>query len=41
MGIKAIRGGLIWIVEFDPQVPPLVKVSESIFRLAPPILGIG
>ncbi|HET9592381.1 MAG TPA: hypothetical protein VFP17_05630 [Solirubrobacterales bacterium] len=41
MGIKAIGGGMVWIVEFDPHLPPLAKLSESVFRLEPPVPGIG
>jgi hypothetical protein len=41
MGIKTLAGGLVWIVEFDPGLPPLRKVSEGVYRLRPPVQGIG
>lgn len=41
MGVKALAGGLIWIVEFDQGVYPLSKVSEGVYRLSPPVPGVG
>ena len=41
MGIQALRGGLIWIVEFAPDFPPLAKVSEGVYRPLPAVKGIG
>jgi hypothetical protein len=41
MGVKALTGGLIWIVEFDKGISPLAKVSEGVYRLSPPVPGIG
>ncbi len=41
MGVKALTGGLIWIVEFDKRISPLTKVSEGLYRLDPPVPGIG
>jgi hypothetical protein len=40
MGIKALGNGLIWIVEFDVEIPPLSKVSEGVYRLTPPVPGV-
>lgn len=41
MGVKTLAGGLVWIVEFGPDIPPLSKVSEGVYRLRPPVKGIG
>ena len=41
MGVKALEGGLVWIVEFDMTFPPLAKVSEGVYRLMPPVQGVG
>lgn len=41
MGVKALDGGLIWIVEFDMKFPPLTKVSEGVYRLLPSVPGVG
>jgi hypothetical protein len=41
MGVKALSGGLIWIVEFDKTASPLAKVSEGVYRLTPPVPGVG
>jgi hypothetical protein len=41
MGVKALDGGLIWIVEFDMSFPPLAKVSEGVYRLMPSVQGVG
>jgi hypothetical protein len=41
MGIKALAGGLVWIVEFDPSFPPLTQVSEGVYQLKPTVPGIG
>ncbi|HEX6688330.1 MAG TPA: hypothetical protein VF085_06655 [Solirubrobacterales bacterium] len=41
MGVKALDGGLVWIVEFDTVFPPLDKVSEGVYRLTPPVQGVG
>jgi hypothetical protein len=41
MGVKALIGGLVWIVEFDPYERPLMKVSEGVYRLRPAVTGIG
>lgn len=41
MGVKALSGGLVWIVEFDMRFPPLTKVSEGVYRLHPPVPGVG
>lgn len=41
MGVKSLKGGLVWIVEFAPYERPLSKVSEGVYRLSPPVQGIG
>ena len=41
MGIQALPGGLIWIVEFAPDLPPLAKVSEGVYKPLPAVKGIG
>lgn len=41
MGVQALPGGLIWMVEFDPVFPPLNKASEGVYRLCPAVEGIG
>jgi hypothetical protein len=41
MGIQALQGGLIWIVEFAPDFPPLAKVSEGVYKPLPAVKGIG
>lgn len=41
MGVKALDGGLVWIVEFGKETSPLTKVSEGVYRLMPPVPGIG
>ena len=45
LGVQALPGGLVWIVEFDTGFPPLRKVSEGVYRLTPPVqgdrLGVG
>ena len=41
MGVKALPGGLIWVVEFDKGISPLSKVSEGVYQLTPPVPGIG
>jgi hypothetical protein len=41
MGVKTLRGGLVWVVEFDGAFPPLIKASEAVYRLSPRVPGIG
>lgn len=41
VGVKALRGELVWIVEFDTSFPPVAQVSEGVYRLVPPVPGIG
>jgi len=41
LGVQALAGGLVWIVEFDTSFPPLRKVSEGVYFLSPPVPGIG
>lgn len=41
MGVKSLKGGLVWIVEFDRDERPLLKVSEGVYRLTPPVPGVG
>jgi hypothetical protein len=41
LGVQALPGGLVWIVEFDTSFPPLRKVTEGVYRLTPPVQGIG
>ncbi len=41
VGVQALRGGLVWVVEFAPEFPPLAKASEGVYRLTPPVRGIG
>jgi hypothetical protein len=41
MGIQALSGGLIWIVEFLPEFPPLAKASEGVYEPRPGVKGIG
>ncbi len=41
MGVKILRGGLVWIVEFDGSFPPVKKVTEGVYELVPPVPGIG
>jgi len=41
MGVKTLVGGLVWIVEFSHDFPPLVPVSERLYRLEPPVQGIS
>lgn len=41
VGVQALRGGLVWIVEFAPSQRPVEKVSEGVYRLTPPVEGIG
>jgi hypothetical protein len=41
MGIQALAGGLIWIVEFAPEFPPLAKASEGVYEPRPAVKGIG
>jgi hypothetical protein len=41
LGVKALSGGLIWVVEFDKALSPLAKVSEGVYRLSPAVPGIG
>lgn len=41
MGVKSLKEGLVWIVEFDPYDRPLTKVSEGVYRLSPPVPGVG
>jgi len=41
MGVKALSGGLVWIVEFDPYERPLMKISEGVYRPTPSVTGIG
>lgn len=41
MGVKALKGGMVWIVEFDETFPPLVKASDGVYELRPPVPGVG
>lgn len=41
LGVQALRGGLIWIVEFARDFPPLAKASEGVYRPVPSVGGIG
>jgi hypothetical protein len=41
LGVKTLKGGLVWIVEFDRDERPLKKVSEGVYRLIPSVPGIG
>ncbi len=41
MGVKVLRGGLVWVVEFDTRFPPLAQVSDAVYELRPPVPGIG
>jgi hypothetical protein len=41
MGVKTLTDGLVWIVEFSHDFPPLVSVSERLYRLEPPVPGIS
>lgn len=41
MGVKSLKDGLVWIVEFDPHARPLEKVSEGVYRLTPHVPGVG
>ncbi len=41
MGVKTLATGLLWIVEFSHKSPPLVSVSERLYRLEPPVPGIS
>lgn len=43
LGIKAVDVSTIWVVEFEPVVSPnptLQAVSQGVFELVPPVLGI-
>jgi hypothetical protein len=41
MGVKALQGGMVWIVEFNTIFPPLEKISEGVYLLTPPVQGVG
>jgi hypothetical protein len=41
MGVKILKGGLVWIVEFSTQLPPVCKVTEGVYQLVPSVPGIG
>lgn len=41
MGVQALDSSLVWVVEFAKAFPPLTKVSEGVYRLAPPVPGVG
>jgi hypothetical protein len=41
MGVKALVKGHVWIVEFSHEFPPLVPVSEHLYRLEPSVPGIS
>lgn len=41
VGVKALTGGLVWVVEFAVNFPPLTKLSEGVYQLTPPVPGIG
>jgi hypothetical protein len=41
VGVKVLSGGLVWIVEFDTKFPPLIKRTEGVYLLVPPVRGIG
>ena len=41
LGIKAVGGGSIWIIEYETEFPPLVKSSEAVYRFEPPVQGVG
>jgi hypothetical protein len=41
MGAKTLKGGLVWIVEFDSSFPPLSKASEAVYKLTPRVPGVG
>lgn len=40
LGVKALSGGLLWLVEFDRRLPPIAKVSEGVYSLTPSVPGI-
>jgi hypothetical protein len=41
VGVQALPGGLVWIVEFAPSQQPLEKASEGLYQLIPAVEGIG
>lgn len=41
VGVKALKGGHIWVVEFNSGFPPLAKLSEGVYKLTPPVPGVG
>jgi hypothetical protein len=41
MAIKALGGGLLWVVEFATTFPPLVTATQRVYRLEPPVTGVG
>lgn len=41
MAIKALGQGLLWVVEYDSDFPPLRRATEHVYRFRPAVKGIG
>jgi hypothetical protein len=41
MALKALGEGLLWLIEFSTNFPPLEAETEKIYRFVPPLKGVG
>ncbi len=41
MAVKALDDGLLWVIEYASDFPPLASVNECLYRLNPPVPGIA